>query len=197
MCQTPGTDDAWVMIRRRDRSRRSQPRAERSTTSNRSPVTGYAAPSGPELTEVAALLADLLPAETNLRIVQTSPQQLVFTAGPEGLDFALGGSVSGPSIFKVVDLTAFITVNACLRRMPAAVLAQSSISFLEAAQPGTLELTVDLVQAGVRSAVTTVGVRDGRGWLVALATLHFALPTRTGRAAVGTDPQASSGDRTA
>lgn len=160
-------------------------------------MTGYAAPPGPELAEVAALLADLLPAETNLRVVRASARQLIFTAGPEGLELALGGSVSGPSLFKVVDLTAFITVNACIRRMPAAVLAQSSISFLEAAQPGALELTVDLVQAGVRSAVTTVGVRDGRGWLVALATLHFALPTRAGRAAVGAGPQApSSADRT-
>ena len=187
-----------MVIRRRDRSRRSNLSAERSTTSNCPPVTGYPAPSGPGLTEVAALLADLLPAETNLRVVRTSPQQLIFTAGPEGLELALGGSVSGPSIFKAVDLTAFITVNACICRMPAAVLAQSSISFLEAAQPGTLELTIDLVQAGVRSAVTTVAVRDGRGWLVALATLHFALPTRTGRAAVGAGPQeASSADPTA
>ncbi len=161
-------------------------------------MTGSAAPSGPQLAEVAALLAELLPAETNLRVIRTSPQQLIFTAGPEGLELALGGSVSGPTIFKAVDLTAFITVNACIRRMPAAVLAQSSISFLEAAQPGALELTVDLVQAGVRSAVTTVGVRDGRGWLVALASLHFALPTRTGRAAVGTGPaEAASGDHPA
>jgi acyl-coenzyme A thioesterase PaaI-like protein len=152
-------------------------------------VTGQSAPSGPDLSEVAALLAELLPAETNLRVVRALPQRLVFTAGPEGLDSALGGSVSGPSIFKAVDLTAFITVNACIRRMPAAVLAQSSISFLEVAQPGALELTIDVVQAGVRSAVTSVEVRDGRGWLVALATLHFALPTRTGRAAVGAGPQ--------
>jgi acyl-coenzyme A thioesterase PaaI-like protein len=182
----------------RDRAGGETCSAERSTTSKNSSVTEPPAPPGPALADVAALLTDLLPAETNLRVVQAFRQQVVFAAGPEGMEPALGGAVSGPSIFKAVDLTAFMTVNACIRRMPAAVLAQSSISFLEAAQQGVLELTVDLVQVGIRSAVTTVQVRDGRGWLVALATLHFALPTRAGRAAVGPSPQETPfDDRTA
>lgn len=138
----------------------------------------------PTVEEASDLLASLIPSGHSLRVTAVEPPaRLVFAAGPDHLEYALGGAVSGPTIFRLVDYASFLAVNAVLGRAPATVLAQSSFSFLEAAQPGALRITVDLVQAGIRTAVTSVQMSDGRGWLVATATLHFALPTRRGRPA--------------
>ncbi|MEV4335532.1 PaaI family thioesterase [Streptomyces sp. NPDC049590] len=139
--------------------------------------------------EAAALLAELIPGDHGLRVTEVHPPgRLVCTAGPDGLEYALGGSVSGPTLFKLVDYAAFLTVNACVGAMRSAVLAQSSISFLEAAEPGPLRITVDLVQRGMRTAVADARVTDGRDWLVAMASLHFSLPARgTRRTAAARD----------
>lgn len=147
-----------------------------------------AAESGPTLDEAAALLAELIPGDHGLRVTEVHPPgRLVCTAGPDGLEYALGGSVSGPTIFKLVDYAAFLTVNACVGMMRSAVLAQSSVSFLEAAQPGPLRIEVDIVQLGMRTAVVDARVTDGRGWLVAMASLHFSLPTRRTRRTTAAD----------
>lgn len=142
------------------------------------------AESRPTLDQAAALLAELIPGDHGLRVVEVQPpHRLVCTAGPDGLENALGGSVSGPTLFKLVDYAAFLTVNACVGKMRSAVLAQSSMSFLEPAQPGMLRIAVDIVQLGLRSAVADVRVTDSRGWLVSMASLHFSLPTRAARRA--------------
>jgi len=140
------------------------------------------AESRPTLDQAAALLAELIPGDHGLRVAEVQPpHRLVCTAGPDGLEYALGGSVSGPTLFKLVDYAAFLTVNACVGKMRSAVLAQSSMSFLEPAQPGALRIAVDIVQLGLRTAVADVRVTDSRDWLVAMASLHFSLPTRAAR----------------
>ncbi|EGX59862.1 hypothetical protein SZN_10638 [Streptomyces zinciresistens K42] len=146
------------------------------------------AESRPTLEQAAAVLAELIPGDHGLRVVEVRPpHRLVCAAGPDGLEYALGGSVSGPTLFKLVDYAAFLTVNACVGKMRSAVLAQASMSFLEPAQPGALRIAVDIVQLSLRSAVTDVRVTDGRDWLVAMASLHFSLPTRAARRATGPD----------
>ena len=145
-------------------------------------MSEQAAGARPTVDETAALLAELIPGDHGLRVAKVElPARVVCTAGPDGLEYALGGSVSGPTIFKLIDYAAFLTLNACVGMMRSAVLAQSSISFLEPAQPGVLRIAVDIVQLGLRTAVADARVTDGRGWLVAMASLHFSLPTRTSR----------------
>jgi acyl-coenzyme A thioesterase PaaI-like protein len=140
----------------------------------------------PTMDRAAALLAELIPGDHGLRVDEVRPPgRLVCTAGPAGLQYALGGSVSGPTIFKLVDYVAFLTVNVCVGPMRSAVLAQCSISFLEPAQPGPLRIAVEIVQLGMRTAVTDVRVTDGRDWLVATASLHFSLPGRRERHIAG------------
>lgn len=136
---------------------------------------------GPTLDEVRTLLAELLPRDHGLSAVEVSVHGVTCIASMDSLERALGGSVSGPAIFWAVDVSAFLTVNACVGKMPSAVLAQCSISFLEPAEAGDLRIAVELEQLGTRTAVTTARVTDGRGCLVAVGTLHFALPTLRGR----------------
>ncbi|HZB32758.1 MAG TPA: PaaI family thioesterase [Streptosporangiaceae bacterium] len=164
-------------------------------------MSDQVAESRPTVDQTAALLAELIPGDHGLRVVEVRPPgRVVCTAGPDGLEYALGGSVSGPTMFKLVDYAAFLTVNACVGVMRSAVLAHSSISFLEPAQPGVLRIVVDIVQLGLRTAVADVRVTDGRDWLVAMASLHFALPTRKSRratASIDAMAQPASIDRTA
>ncbi|MFV0136393.1 PaaI family thioesterase [Streptomyces sp. HMX87] len=142
------------------------------------------ADSEPTVDQAATLLAELIPGDHGLRVTEVQPPgHLVCTAGPNGLEYALGGAVSGPTIFKLIDYAAFLTVNTCVGLMRSAVLAQSSVSFLEPAQPGPLRIAVDIVQLGMRTAVADARVTDSRGWLVAMASLHFSLPTRKTRRA--------------
>lgn len=138
--------------------------------------------SPPTAESAAALLAELIPQGHGLRVAEVLPPgRMVYAAGPDGLDYALGGSVSGPTIFKLVDFAAFLTLNVCVGPMRSAVLAQTSISFLEPAEPGILRIVVHIVHLGTRTAVTDVRVFDSRDWLVATASLHFSLPARATR----------------
>jgi uncharacterized protein (TIGR00369 family) len=128
------------------------------------------------LEETRLLLAEYLPDAHGLDVAEITPDGLVFTTGPAGLSVRPGGTVSGPAIFAFADVAAYVSVSAYLGRTPSAMLTSSSISFLEAAEPGRLRARVEAERIGRRTAVFTARVEDEQGRLIALATLHFAFP---------------------
>ncbi|BCJ75938.1 hypothetical protein CS0771_54820 [Catellatospora sp. IY07-71] len=129
------------------------------------------------LAELRELLTEFLP-DSGLCVREISPHRVIVTAGPDGLECRPGGTLSGPAIFKVVDLAAFLAVNAYAGRVLTGVLTQGSINLLEAAEPGPLEVVIEVVKLGRRMAVTNGRVHDQDGRLVAVATMQFALPSR-------------------
>lgn len=144
---------------------------------------------GSPRSDANAVLTELLPVGHGIHVLDVGPGPVVrYRAALDEPAQALGGGVSGPTLFRLVDFTAFAAVNYLARGTRAAVLAQSSVSFLESAQVGPLDLTVTMLQCGARSAVTEVHVTDERELLVVSATLHFALPRRRGRPATSSAP---------
>ncbi|NGO45824.1 PaaI family thioesterase [Streptomyces ureilyticus] len=130
------------------------------------------------LDETRLLLAEYLPDEHGFDIAEVAPDGLVFTADPASLSTRPGGTVSGPAIFAFADVAAYLAVSAYLGKTPSAMLTSSSITFLEAAEPGELRARIEAVRIGRRTAVFTARVEDEPGRLVALATLHFSFPGR-------------------
>jgi acyl-coenzyme A thioesterase PaaI-like protein len=136
------------------------------------------------LEELRELLAEFLPG-SGLRVMEVSPHRVVVMAGPEGLECRPGGTLSGPAIFKAVDLSAFLAVNAYAGRVLTGVLTNGSINLLEAAEPGPLEVVIEVAKLGRRMAVTNGRVTDADGGLVAVATMQYALPSRQVRSLDG------------
>ncbi|MGI5150860.1 PaaI family thioesterase [Plantactinospora sp. CA-294935] len=136
------------------------------------------------LDKARAWLADVISGTDRLRIETVDGPRVVCAAGPDGLERRLDGAISGPAMFWAIDLTGFVAVNVLVGPTPAMALAHSSVSFLEPAEPGILLVAAEVVKLASRSAVVDVRVSDGRGHLVAISTLHFALPSRATRVAL-------------
>ncbi|WP_432896919.1 PaaI family thioesterase [Micromonospora matsumotoense] len=144
--------------------------------------------------EARAWLAEVISGADRLRLESVDGAQVVAVAGPDCLELRLDGTISGPAMFWAMDLTGFVAVTVLIGPAPAMVLAHSSISFLEPAEPGALRVTAEVIKLASRSAVVDARASDHRGCLVAAATLHFALPSRAARAALRAEhaAQASS-----
>lgn len=134
--------------------------------------------------EARAWLAEVISGADRLRLESVDGAQVVAVAGPEHLELRLDGTISGPAMFWAMDLTGFVAVTVLIGPAPAMVLAHSSISFLEPAEPGALRVTAEVIKLASRSAVVDARASDHRGCLVAASTLHFALPSRATRAAL-------------
>lgn len=132
------------------------------------------------LDETRDLLAEFLP-DSGLRVAAVHPDHVVVIAGPEKLECRPGGTLSGPTIFKAVDLASFLAVNAYAGRVLSAVLVAGSINLLEAAELRPLRIVITLAKLGRRMAVTNARVTDPDGLLIAVATMQFALPSRQTR----------------
>jgi acyl-coenzyme A thioesterase PaaI-like protein len=134
------------------------------------------------LAEARVWLTGLVPSADRLRLEAVDGPRVVCTAGPDGLELRPDlGAISGPALFWAVDLTGFVAVSVLLGPSPAIVLAHGDISFLHPAQPGTLRVSAEVVSLASRSAVVTAQAVDQSGHLVAVSTLHFALPSRATR----------------
>lgn len=92
-----------------------------------------------------------------------------------------GGSVSGPTMFKLADLAVYAAILG--QRGPAAVQAVTSsmtINFLARPEPRDLICEVTLLRLGRRLAVAEAKLRsDGGAELVGHATCTYALPSGT------------------
>ncbi|MGW2278628.1 PaaI family thioesterase [Streptomyces sp. NPDC001770] len=131
--------------------------------------------------EVRSLLREFMPDRRGIDVAEVTPDGVLFTTDAESLSVRPGGTVSGPAIFAFADVSAYLTVSAYLGRTPSAVLSSSSISFLEAVEPGPLRARIEPVRIGRRTGVFTAWVEDEQARRVAMATLHFSFPGRRGR----------------
>lgn len=134
------------------------------------------------LAQTRAWLAELYPEPGRLEVDSVDGARTVCTAGAEFLTARPGGSISGPSLFWAADLAGYVAVNVLAGPATAIALAQSGISFLTPADPGPVRVEAEVVSLASRSAVVEARVFDHRGTLAAICTMHFALPSRTGRA---------------
>ncbi len=103
------------------------------------------------------------------------------TVGMEVQDHHLrpGGSVSGPTMFALADIAAYLIVLAHIGKVALAVTTNLNINFLTKPQPGNLVAEASLMKLGKRLAVCAIEIRSSvDNALVAHATATYSIPPR-------------------
>jgi uncharacterized protein (TIGR00369 family) len=101
------------------------------------------------------------------------------------LDFAAnslrpGGTISGPTMMMLADVTMYIAVLASIGWEPLAVTTNLNINFLRKPAARALIAEARLIKLGKQLAVGDVSIRsEGEEALVAHATSTYAIPPRT------------------
>ena len=90
-----------------------------------------------------------------------------------------GGTVSGPTMFALADVTAYLLVLAHIGEVALAVTTNMNINFLNKPLPGDLHARGRLLKLGKRLAVSDIGIySESGGDIVAHATTTYSIPPR-------------------
>ncbi len=90
-----------------------------------------------------------------------------------------GGTVSGPALFALADVTAYITLLAHIGPVALAVTTNLNINFLRKPHLGALECTCRILKLGKRLAVLDAAIiEQGGEEIVAHATATYSIPPR-------------------
>lgn len=90
-----------------------------------------------------------------------------------------GGTVSGPSLFALADVTAYAAILAHIGPVALAVTTNLNINFLRKPSPGTVKAVAHLMKLGKRLAVLDISLTDDTSSeLVAHATATYSIPPR-------------------
>jgi uncharacterized protein (TIGR00369 family) len=90
-------------------------------------------------------------------------------------DLRPGGSVAGPTLFWLADLTVYAAVMTAVGPLPLAVTTDATIHFLKKPRAGVLDARAKLLKVGRRLVVADVHI-DADGAAVAHAVMTYALP---------------------
>ena len=89
-----------------------------------------------------------------------------------------GGTVSGPSLFALTDLTLFAAVMATVGLQPMVVTTEVTIHFLRRPPPRTMRATAEVLKAGKTIVHGDVRIySEGEGAPVCHATGSYAIPS--------------------
>ena len=89
-----------------------------------------------------------------------------------------GGTVSGPTLFTIADVTAYVAVLSHVGPVALAVTTNLNINFLHRPRPGPLLCEGTILKLGKRLVVVDTVTRDERGTAVAQATGTYSVPPR-------------------
>jgi uncharacterized protein (TIGR00369 family) len=90
-----------------------------------------------------------------------------------------GGTMSGPTMMLLADVSVYIAVLASIGWTPLAVTTSLNINFLKRPAPAALEAECRLLKIGKRLAVGEVSIRSESDHdLVAHATSTYSIPPR-------------------
>lgn len=90
-----------------------------------------------------------------------------------------GGTVSGPTLFALADVSAYIALIAHIGPVALAVTTNLNINFLRKPEPQPLECTCRILKLGKRLAVLDASIAMvGSDDLVAHATATYSIPPR-------------------
>lgn len=89
-----------------------------------------------------------------------------------------GGTVSGPSLFTLADVTAYFAILSHIGLKALSVTTNMNINFMRRPKPGPLFCTCRILKLGQRLAVADASIADQDGELVAHATCTYSIPPR-------------------
>ena len=90
-----------------------------------------------------------------------------------------GGTVSGPALFTLADLAAYVVILAHIGPVALAVTTTATINFLRKPEQGDLIGEARILKLGKRLVVVEIGIRqDGAADLVAHTTMTYSIPNR-------------------
>ncbi|MGH7006126.1 MAG: PaaI family thioesterase [Alphaproteobacteria bacterium] len=88
-----------------------------------------------------------------------------------------GGTVSGPTLFALADVTAYMAILAQIGPVALAVTTNLTINFLRKPAQGPVEARATLLKLGKRLAVVEIAMSSAAGGdLVAHATATYSIP---------------------
>jgi uncharacterized protein (TIGR00369 family) len=91
-----------------------------------------------------------------------------------------GGTISGPAMMLLADVSVYVAVLASIGWTPLAVTTSLNINFLKKPAPAALEAECRLLKIGKQLAVGEVSIRsEGEEDLVAHATSTYSIPPRS------------------
>lgn len=99
-------------------------------------------------------------------------------------DIRPGGTVSGPTMFALADITAYLLTLAHIGKVALAVTTNLSINFLNKPVPGTLHAEGELIKLGKRLSVCEIRIytqspdKENERLLVAQASATYSVPPR-------------------
>ena len=98
---------------------------------------------------------------------------------PDTSHLRAGGTISGPSMFALADVAAYITLLAHIGPVVHCVTANLNINFLNRPDPVPLDGVGRILKLGKRLAVMDVMIhRTDTDQLIANASTTFSIPTR-------------------
>ncbi|MCH0539694.1 PaaI family thioesterase [Streptomyces sp. MUM 203J] len=111
------------------------------------------------------------------RVTGTDGTLLVMEADGARLRTRPGGTIAGPEQAALVDLAAFLLVNARLGRpTPMALTTSLQISYLNRPRPGLLRTHARMAKFGRRLCVVLAELRDAADTPAASATVTYSIP---------------------
>ncbi|MGB7287365.1 MAG: PaaI family thioesterase [Salaquimonas sp.] len=94
-------------------------------------------------------------------------------------DIRPGGTVSGPTMFALADIAAYMLILGHIGKVALAVTTSLNINFLSKPEPGDLVAIARLIKLGKRLAVCEIWISSGHSdVIVAQATATYSIPPR-------------------
>ncbi len=94
-------------------------------------------------------------------------------------DLRPGGTISGPTLFTLADVAAYLLILAHIGEVALAVTTSLNINFLQKPEPGDLRAHGRLLKLGKRLAVCDIQIFPAQGdSLFAQATATYSIPPR-------------------
>jgi uncharacterized protein (TIGR00369 family) len=115
------------------------------------------------------------------RIVSLAPGEAVLRLEPAKQHLRPGGTISGPTLFELADVSAYAVLLAHVGPVPLMVTTSLTINFMRRPPLAPLLCRCTIMKLGRRLAVVEAGIRpEAGGDLVAHATGTYSVPPRSG-----------------
>ncbi|GGY78769.1 thioesterase [Streptomyces olivaceoviridis] len=110
-------------------------------------------------------------------VTEATTTHLTMEADGTRLRTRPGGTISGPEQAALVDLAAFLLINARLGRPTLMALTSSlQVNYLSRPRPGRLHTHAKMAKFGKSLCVVLAELRDNAGTLAATATVTYSVP---------------------